>query len=113
MHPIVHLVFKTHLDIGFTDYAANVIQKYFRQSDDFTLLAGRFEIVFDPRSGAICHMVDQTSAFVWATETNPLALLVYEVFGQEDYDRFWNQYIRNPDSELVWGGRGKISPNRV
>lgn len=31
MPPLIHLVFKTHLDIGFADYAANVIQKYFRQ----------------------------------------------------------------------------------
>ncbi|HJQ29469.1 MAG TPA: DUF5054 domain-containing protein [Rubrobacter sp.] len=26
---VVHLVFKTHLDVGFTDLAANVIEKYF------------------------------------------------------------------------------------
>jgi hypothetical protein len=26
---VVHLVFKTHLDVGFTDFAANVIDKYF------------------------------------------------------------------------------------
>src|SRR5436309_12162833 len=25
----VHLVFKTHLDIGFTDFAAKVVEKYF------------------------------------------------------------------------------------
>src|SRR5690606_21311986 len=27
----IHLVFKTHLDIGFTDYAANVVHKYHTQ----------------------------------------------------------------------------------
>ncbi|HEX7976472.1 MAG TPA: hypothetical protein VF498_18825, partial [Anaerolineales bacterium] len=26
----VHLVFKTHLDIGFTDFAARVVQQYFQ-----------------------------------------------------------------------------------
>ena len=28
---IVHLVFKTHLDIGFTGYAADVVQTYFHK----------------------------------------------------------------------------------
>ena len=27
----IHLIFKTHLDIGFTDYAKNVLQKYFKE----------------------------------------------------------------------------------
>jgi hypothetical protein len=27
----VHLIFKTHLDVGFTDLAQNVVQRYFRQ----------------------------------------------------------------------------------
>ena len=30
MPKIVHLVFKTHLDIGFTDSARNVVDKYFK-----------------------------------------------------------------------------------
>ena len=25
----VHLIFKTHLDIGYTDYSANVVNQYF------------------------------------------------------------------------------------
>lgn len=31
MPDTIHLVFKTHLDIGFTDYAANVVRKYHEQ----------------------------------------------------------------------------------
>ena len=26
---VIHLVFKTHLDIGFTDFARNVVTRYF------------------------------------------------------------------------------------
>jgi hypothetical protein len=29
---VIHLVFKTHLDVGFTDFARNVVARYF---DDF------------------------------------------------------------------------------
>lgn len=70
---------------------------------DLKLNTERFEIAFDPQTGAIIHMVDQASGFVWASQTSPLSLLIYEVFGQEDYDRFWGQYIRNPDSDLTRG----------
>ena len=29
--PTIHLIFKTHLDLGFTDYAARVVETYFHQ----------------------------------------------------------------------------------
>ncbi len=70
-------------------------------TDDFTLRTERFEVKFDPQTGAICQMADQQLSFLWADETHPLGLPVYEVFGQEDYDRFWHQYIRNQQSEHI------------
>ena len=31
MERSIHLVFKTHLDVGFTDYASTVVRNYFKK----------------------------------------------------------------------------------
>jgi hypothetical protein len=59
----VHLVFKTHLDIGFTDFARNVVASYF---DDFI-----------PRALAVTDQLRQSgdvASFRWTTG----AWLIYE-----------------------------------
>lgn len=70
-------------------------------TDDFTLRTERFEARFDPQTGALQHLRDRRQMAGWSREGYPLAALVYEVFGQEDYDRFWEQYNRNRDDETV------------
>ncbi len=37
----IHLVFKTHLDIGFTDYAANVVQTYYQKFIPHAMMLAR------------------------------------------------------------------------
>lgn len=54
---------------------------------------GRFEIGFDPRTGAVRHLLDSRSGRNWASAGNPLALLGYQTFAQADYDRFLGQYL--------------------
>ena len=50
----VHLVFKTHLDIGFTNYAADVVQTYFRK--------------FIPQAVALAERTrDREQRFRWMT----------------------------------------------
>jgi len=64
---VVHLVFKTHLDIGFTDFARNVVASYF---DDFI-----------PRALAVTEELRQssdTASFRWTTG----AWLIYEYLEQ-------------------------------
>ena len=64
---VVHLVFKTHLDIGFTDFARNVVASYF---DDFI-----------PRALAVTEELRQSgdaASFRWTTG----AWLIYEYLEQ-------------------------------
>lgn len=70
-------------------------------ADHFDVQAGPLNIAFDPATGAIRHLSDQHASTIWADDEHPLGLLVYEVFGQSDYDRFWNQYNRNRDDPMV------------
>lgn len=61
----LHLVFKTHLDIGFTDYAANVVQTYFKK--------------FIPQAVALAARTrGQAQSFRWTTG----AWLIYEYLEQ-------------------------------
>ncbi len=67
-HPeVVHLVFKTHLDIGFTDFARNVVASYFGD--------------FIPRALAVTEELRQSggdASFRWTTG----AWLIYEYLEQ-------------------------------
>lgn len=61
----IHLVFKTHLDIGFTDYAANVVETYFKK--------------FIPEAVALAEQTrHQPHQFRWTTG----AWLIYEYLEQ-------------------------------
>ncbi len=63
----VHLVFKTHLDIGFTDLAANVVERYFNS--------------FIPGSLALAEQMHRrggTERFIWTTGS----WLIYEYLEQ-------------------------------
>lgn len=64
----VHLIFKTHLDVGFTDYARNVVARYF--SD------------FIPRALTTAHTMRKRGAdrFVWTTGS----WLIYEALERAD-----------------------------
>lgn len=53
------------------------------------------EIGFDPATGAINHL--QANGRDWADADHPLALLQYDAYAAEDYQRLWKQYIRNKD----------------
>lgn len=57
----------------------------------------RFDIGFDPHTGAINYLRHRRSDRVWADADHPLALYRYETFSQADYDRYWAEYIRNKD----------------
>ena len=63
MGQTIHLIFKTHLDIGFTDSAAGVIQNYFSNYIPAALATAR----------KICAM-ERTEKFIWTTGS----WLIYE-----------------------------------
>ena len=67
MPDTIHLVFKTHLDIGFTDYAANVVRKYHTQ--------------FIPQAIELAEQTRETDArFRWTVG----AWLIYDYLEQAD-----------------------------
>lgn len=65
------------------------------------LRTDRFELRFDPSTAVIVRLVDRQSGVVWAAQDHTLARLRYDVYGQRDYERFWNQYIRNRDDATI------------
>ena len=79
---------------------------------NFTLRNTRFEVAFDPATGAIHRLFDQTIGYTWADSSHPLALLRYDRYGSEDYARFWEQYNRNRDNPEVvaWGWEDFTKP---
>jgi len=85
----VHLLFKTHLDIGFTDYAARVLEKYF---DHF--LPVSLEMAKTSR------LENQEERFIWSTG----AWLIYEYLEQSGPEkrRVMEQAIEAGD--VVWHG---------
>lgn len=62
----------------------------------------RFEIGFDPHTGAMTHLRDKVSKRIWADEDHPLGLFRYETFGAADYERFYRQYIINKRATRHW-----------
>jgi hypothetical protein len=85
----VHLIFKTHLDIGFTDFSRNVVQQYFE--------------VFIPtamETARILRQEGETERFIWTTGS----WLIYEYL--ERADRVGRKQIEDAieAGDLVWHG---------
>ena len=62
------------------------------------VVAGRWRLVVDPRSGAIAGLEDDAGP-VLATTANPLAAVGYQTFDEGDYGRFYGQLAPVPDDE--------------
>ncbi|WP_240233164.1 DUF5054 domain-containing protein [Devosia lacusdianchii] len=69
----IHLVFKTHLDIGFTDHAANVRRQYHEQFIPHAIATGEHFFAEDP----------QAPAFIWTTG----AWLIWDHLNSQDAAR--------------------------
>jgi hypothetical protein len=86
---VVHLIFKTHLDIGFTDYARNVVKQYF---DDFI-----------PRAIATSRTLrDQggNEKFIWTTGS----WLIYEYLERADAKQRKQMEAAIEAEDMVWHG---------
>jgi len=85
----VHLLFKTHLDIGFTDYAANVLEKYF-----YHFLPSALELAKNSR------LENNENRFIWTTGS----WLIYEYLEQANpaQRKMMEQAIEAGD--VVWHG---------
>ena len=85
----VHLLFKTHLDIGFTDYAANVLVTYFNHFLPVSLEMAKTSRLENPEQ-----------RFIWSTG----AWLIYEYLEQSGPEKrkIMEQAIEAGD--VVWHG---------
>ncbi len=85
----VHVIFKTHLDIGFTDYARNVVQQYHTDSSPrHSLPPGR------------CANVAATERMVWTTGS----WLIYEHLEHATAEERERMVAAIEQGDIVWHG---------
>ncbi|WP_131993690.1 DUF5054 domain-containing protein [Acidipila rosea] len=73
-----------------------------------TISTDRFELAFDPGTGAIRHLYEKRTQRAWASAENPLALFCYQTLSQHDYDIFFNSYLK---SKADWAPKDFGKPN--
>ncbi|MEO8608386.1 MAG: DUF5054 domain-containing protein [Chloroflexota bacterium] len=85
---VVHLIFKTHLDIGFTDYARNVVQQYFED--------------FIPRAIETARTLRQEGGdqFIWTTGS----WLIYEYLERADAKQRKQMEAAIEVGDMAWHG---------
>jgi Domain of unknown function (DUF5054) len=57
----------------------------------------RFSLRFDPVHGGLVSLVEKSTGRQWASANHVLGLICHEMFSQDDYNRFWRQYIQNKE----------------
>lgn len=67
-----------------------------KRVDALKLTAQESSLTVDPETGAISQWMTNDATVV-ADSAHPLAALSYTVYGREDYERYWKQYIRDGD----------------
>jgi hypothetical protein len=60
-----------------------------------------WSIEIDSATGAIENLIHKVSGVVLADKQHPLSLLTYETFSSADFDRYWQQYIRNREDPVI------------
>jgi len=67
-----------------------------------------FTIRFDPKTGAILSLVNNKSNATLVSSKYPMGLFWHESFSQDDYSRFFKQYIR---TTAMWAVKDFGKPN--
>ncbi|MGB7133659.1 MAG: DUF5054 domain-containing protein, partial [Acidobacteriaceae bacterium] len=75
---------------------------------DQVLETDHFLVALDPATGAIRQLRSKNTGTDWADADHPLALLTYQTLAQEDYDRFFANYII---STADWAKKDFGKPN--
>jgi hypothetical protein len=89
-HPLIHLVFKTHLDIGFTDHAARVRRQYHDQFIPQAIATGEHFFAENP----------EQPAFIWTTG----AWLIWDHLNSADAERVRRLERAIERGLIVWHG---------
>ena len=73
-----------------------------------------FDLRFDPETGAINHLRINENNRLLSDPDHPLGLLLYQTFNDQDYQRFFDQYLtQRPDWALSDFGKPGIEKTRA
>lgn len=61
-----------------------------------------FTLRIDPWHGALSYLQAKGPGRIWASDENPLALISYETFSADDYDRFYDRYVVAEEADGWW-----------
>ena len=67
-----------------------------------------FIVGIDPTTGAIHRLLNKKSKREWASSKNPLALFSYQTLSQQDYSRFFDNYVVSDED---WAKKDFGKPN--
>ncbi|HEY6185980.1 MAG TPA: DUF5054 domain-containing protein, partial [Terriglobales bacterium] len=67
-----------------------------------------FVIAIDPKTGAINRLLNKQSKREWASTDHPLALFSYQTLAQDDYSRFFANYVISDED---WAKKDFGKPN--
>lgn len=67
-----------------------------------------FTVALDARTGAICRLRNRKTGRDWASAQQPLALFAYQTLSKDDYDRFFEAYLK---SHADWAPKDFGKPN--
>ena len=67
-----------------------------------------FVVAIDPQTGAIRRLLNKKSKREWASSEHPLALFTYQTLSQQDYSRFFENYVV---SDADWAKKDFGKPN--
>src|ERR1035438_6329884 len=67
-----------------------------------------FVVGIDPKSGAITRLRNKQSGREWASPLHPLALFSYQTLSQQDYSRFFANYVVSNED---WAKKDFGKPN--
>jgi len=70
--------------------------------------AAHFIVKLDPETGAIHRLFNRATKREWASSTHPLALFTYQTLSQQDYSRFFSNYVI---SSADWAKKDFGKPN--
>ena len=68
--------------------------KKYRSNSPTVLQNKHLSLSIDPSTGALTMFRDLKNGYDWSDRRHPLFALRYEVFGQQEHDRFLAQYLR-------------------
>lgn len=69
---------------------------------DFSFDTMYFSGEFDAQNGSIVRLVNKQTGREWANSDHRLGLFKHELFSAENYQRFYEQYIRNKEATKEW-----------